>query len=126
MGRHMMDKLKLYVGPNHPHQAQVPVPLEPLSGRPAPAGALFAPEPVEKAPKPRAEKKSDQPAMSAEAHEETAVATAPQELHDHHEAPVTHHEAPVTEPIPTEPEAAGPAGEVTESQDRSGLPEDRE
>ena len=43
MGRHMMDKLMLYVGPNHPHQAQVPVPLEPLSGRPAPAGALFAP-----------------------------------------------------------------------------------
>jgi large subunit ribosomal protein L13 len=133
MGRHMMDKLKLYVGPNHPHQAQVPVPLEPLSGRPAPAGALFAPEPVEKAPKPRAEKRSDQPATSDEAHEETALATAPQELHDHHDAPVTHDEAPVThdeapatESHPSEPEAAGPAGESTESQDRSGFPEDRE
>ena len=36
IGRHMLDKLKLYVGPNHPHQAQQPIPLEPLSGRPAP------------------------------------------------------------------------------------------
>ncbi len=46
LGRHMMDKLKLYVGANHPHQAQRPVPLEPLSGRPASAGALFAPPPT--------------------------------------------------------------------------------
>lgn len=48
MGRHMMDKLKLYVGSNHPHQAQSPIPLEALSGRPAPAGALIAPPPVAK------------------------------------------------------------------------------
>ncbi len=48
MGRHMMDKLKLYVGANHPHQAQSPIPLEALSGRPAPAGALITPPPVEK------------------------------------------------------------------------------
>lgn len=41
MGRRMMDKLKLCVGPNHPHQAQRPIPLTPLSGRPAPAGALI-------------------------------------------------------------------------------------
>ena len=46
LGGHMMDKLKLYVGANHPHQAQRPVPLEPLSGRPASAGALFAPPPT--------------------------------------------------------------------------------
>ena len=26
LGRHMMDKLKLYVGPDHPHQAQQPDP----------------------------------------------------------------------------------------------------
>lgn len=42
MGRHMMSKLKLVVGPTHPHQAQSPLPLEPLSGRPAPSGAVFA------------------------------------------------------------------------------------
>jgi large subunit ribosomal protein L13 len=41
MGRHMMSKLKLFVGPNHPHQAQNPIPLTPLSGRPAPSGAVF-------------------------------------------------------------------------------------
>ena len=41
IGRHMLAKLKLYVGPNHPHQAQQPIPLEPLSGRPSPAGAVF-------------------------------------------------------------------------------------
>ncbi len=41
IGRHMLAKLKLCVGPNHPHQAQQPTVLEPLSGRPAPAGAIF-------------------------------------------------------------------------------------
>ena len=45
IGRHMLAKLKLYVGPNHPHQAQQPIPLEPLSGRPTPAGAVYVPEP---------------------------------------------------------------------------------
>jgi large subunit ribosomal protein L13 len=49
IGRHMLDKLKLYVGPNHPHQAQQPIPLEPLSGRPTPAGAVYVPEPSPKA-----------------------------------------------------------------------------
>jgi len=48
IGRHMLAKLKLYVGPDHPHQAQCPIPLEPLSGRPAVAGAVFA---TTKAPK---------------------------------------------------------------------------
>jgi large subunit ribosomal protein L13 len=41
IGRHMLQKLKLYVGPNHPHQAQCPIALEPMSGRPAPAGAIY-------------------------------------------------------------------------------------
>ncbi|MBM4074402.1 MAG: 50S ribosomal protein L13 [Planctomycetes bacterium] len=27
LARHMLDKLKLFVGPDHPHQAQKPVPL---------------------------------------------------------------------------------------------------
>jgi large subunit ribosomal protein L13 len=51
IGRHMLSKLKLYVGPQHPHQAQAPIPLEPLSGRPTPAGAIFAPEPKAATPK---------------------------------------------------------------------------
>ncbi len=42
IGRHMLAKLKLYVGPDHPHQAQCPITLEPLSGRPVPSGAVFA------------------------------------------------------------------------------------
>ncbi len=41
IGRHMLAKLKLYVGPDHPHQAQCPITLEPLSGRPVPTGAVF-------------------------------------------------------------------------------------
>jgi large subunit ribosomal protein L13 len=45
IGRHMMAKLKLYVGPNHPHQAQCPIPLDPFSGRPTPAGAVFVTPP---------------------------------------------------------------------------------
>lgn len=45
MGRHMMSKLKLYVGPNHPHQAQQPIPLDAVTGKPQSAGALWAPEP---------------------------------------------------------------------------------
>lgn len=28
LGRHMLDKLKVYAGPEHPHQAQQPKPLE--------------------------------------------------------------------------------------------------
>jgi large subunit ribosomal protein L13 len=28
MGRHMLRKLKVYAGPDHPHQAQQPVPFE--------------------------------------------------------------------------------------------------
>jgi large subunit ribosomal protein L13 len=48
IGRHMLAKLKLYVGPNHPHQAQQPIALQPLSGRPSPAGAVFVTEPAPK------------------------------------------------------------------------------
>ncbi|MFO0889822.1 MAG: 50S ribosomal protein L13 [Isosphaeraceae bacterium] len=51
LGRHMMDKLKLVVGPDHPHQAQQPIPLEAVGGRPAPSGALFAPPPVPVGPR---------------------------------------------------------------------------
>ena len=54
MGRHMMSKLKLFVGSEPTHQAQNPLPLEALSGRPAPAGAVFS---EIRTVKPKAEKK---------------------------------------------------------------------
>jgi len=73
LGRQMIDKLKLHVGAEHPHQAQQPIPLEPLSGRPAPAGALFAPPPVPRAPRKKAEKPGDQ----------AQAANAPEAVHAH-------------------------------------------
>src|SRR6478735_1427341 len=51
IGRHMLGKLKLVVGAKHDHQAQNPIPLEALFGRPASAGLVPAPKPVPKAPK---------------------------------------------------------------------------
>jgi large subunit ribosomal protein L13 len=42
LGRHMMSKLKLVVGPNHPHQAQQPIVLETVKGRPAAEGRRAA------------------------------------------------------------------------------------
>ena len=44
IGRHMMSKLKLVAGPTHEHQAQAPMPLAAIDGRPTAAGAIFAPE----------------------------------------------------------------------------------
>ncbi|HEY2154392.1 MAG TPA: 50S ribosomal protein L13 [Isosphaeraceae bacterium] len=41
LGRHMMSKLKLVVGATHAHQAQSPIPLAPIEGRPASTGGLF-------------------------------------------------------------------------------------
>jgi len=66
IGRHMMDKLKLYVGPNHPHQAQCPIPLEPLSGRPVPAGALFVTPPDAKENGAEASQRPEPPAAPRE------------------------------------------------------------
>ena len=42
IGRHMMSKLKLYSGPIHEHQAQSPIPLEAIDGRPSASGAIYA------------------------------------------------------------------------------------
>ena len=53
IGRHMMSKLKLFSGPVHEHQAQAPVPLEAIDGRPTAAGAIFAPPKVRKPRKAR-------------------------------------------------------------------------
>ena len=54
IGRHMLSKLRLFVGPLHPHQAQAPIPLELFSGRPSAAGAVYTPKPVPRTPRPRA------------------------------------------------------------------------
>ncbi len=64
LGRHMMSKLKLYVGPDHPHQAQQPTLLEALTGRPGVSGAIYAPPlPPPQAP---AKKKKRRPAAAAQ------------------------------------------------------------
>jgi large subunit ribosomal protein L13 len=88
IGRHMMAKLKLYVGPNHPHQAQCPIALAPLSGRPVPAGAVRAGIPAKKLKTPRQ-------GSVARAPEAPASAPAPP--------------SPPTEPAPqTEPAVGSP------------------
>jgi len=103
IGRHMLDKLKLYVGPNHPHQAQQPIPLEPLSGRPTPAGAVYVPEPAPKTngrgAKPAAEARPAAPSATAEASSPIAAQSAP--------------EAPA--PTPTEPAAPEGSPQPSES-----------
>jgi large subunit ribosomal protein L13 len=54
IGRHMMSKLKLYVGSDHPHQAQGPIVLEPVNGRPEAAGIQYQPAPAVRERKPKA------------------------------------------------------------------------
>jgi large subunit ribosomal protein L13 len=44
LGRHMMSKLKLYSGSVHEHQAQSPIPLAAIYGRPSASGAIYAPK----------------------------------------------------------------------------------
>ena len=53
IGRHMLDKLKLVVGPDHTHQSQQPIPLDALDGRPTASGILIAPKPSPPKPKSR-------------------------------------------------------------------------
>lgn len=94
IGRHMMAKLKLVVGSTHEHQAQNPVPLTALTGRPVPAGLLLAPAMVVNPPKKKVKK-----AVAA-----TTPAVAPAD-HEAIEAPVA--EAPVADaPSETAPEGA--------------------
>jgi large subunit ribosomal protein L13 len=94
LGRHMLSKLKLVVGPNHPHQAQQPIPLEPVTGRPAPAGAVYRPEPRPKIPQPPPPRRALEPEPALQAPPSEPAPTAPAE-------PVA--EAPPTEPA-TPPE----------------------
>jgi large subunit ribosomal protein L13 len=74
IGRHMLGKLKLVVGPNHPHQAQNPATLEPYSGRPAPTGAILAPPPAERKRRPRPAEAEAEATAAPEAPVETPAA----------------------------------------------------
>lgn len=76
LGRHMLSKLKLYAGAQHPHQAQSPQPLSALDGRPAAAGIQLAPAPAPKVAKPRAEKPAA-PAAEPEAAAPAAESAPP-------------------------------------------------
>jgi large subunit ribosomal protein L13 len=109
LGRHMMDKLKLYVGGDHPHQAQCPIPLEALSGRPASAGALFKPEVTAKATATESQPK----ASSSES--EHAAAAAPPAAEPAVEG--AHAESSEAQPLATTGDEAvnTSAGEATES-----------
>jgi large subunit ribosomal protein L13 len=88
IGRHMLGKLKLYAGSQHPHQAQAPLPLDGIFGRPAPAGGLFVPKAIPQAPRVKVEapKVEDTPVTATE------TATAPAE-----QVPTTPDTAPASE-----------------------------
>ena len=79
MGRHMLAKLKLYVGDQHPHQAQQPIPLAPKTGRPTASGAIYAPEPAPPRPKARRDRRpKDSDVLAAEpAADSASSAVAP-------------------------------------------------
>ena len=75
IGRHMMSKLKLVAGPVHEHQAQAPIPLEAIDGRPTAAGAIFAPPKVRKPRKGRTK-----PAAATATATETAALPSPADV----------------------------------------------
>ena len=119
IGRHMMAKLMLYVGPKHPHQAQQPIPLAPTKGdRPAAAGIILIPPAKPRAIKPKVDKKA--PALtSAPAVEPVATATI-------EPAAEVVAAAPAVEPItaiaePTVPEAK-PTTVATTDEPTPGAP----
>jgi large subunit ribosomal protein L13 len=106
IGRHMMSKLKLYVGTVHEHQAQSPIPLTAIHGRPSASGAIYAPKPAPKA------------AKSYQKSTPAAELIAPPITEPQLPPPAEAHEAQlpapeVTETIAAEPEtpAAEPAAE---------------
>jgi large subunit ribosomal protein L13 len=79
IGRHMLSKLKLYAGPQHPHQAQAPIPLDALDGRPTPTGALFVPAPKPKAPRAAEAKPTSTPVAEAPAQPTVETPTSPEQ-----------------------------------------------
>jgi large subunit ribosomal protein L13 len=91
IGRHMMSKLKLYSGTIHEHQAQTPIPLEAIHGRPSAAGAIYAVKPVAK------------PSKKFQASTATSVLEAPI-TETQLPPPAEAHEAQLPPPAATEPE----------------------
>src|SRR4051812_4205153 len=87
IGRHMMGKLKLFSGPVHDHQAQAPIPLAAIDGRPSASGAIYALKPTPAAPK------SDQTPETAQ-----AVAAPATEFEPQLPPPVSAHEAQLPSP----------------------------
>jgi len=110
IGRHMMSKLKLFVGPQHPHQAQSPIPLERLSGRPSPVGAVYPAKPVPKTPRPKpapVPAPIEEPVVAPPAVIEEPVVAPPAVIE---ESVATVSEPPVESPtpvVPSEPPASG-------------------
>jgi large subunit ribosomal protein L13 len=106
IGRHMQAKLKLYVGPQHPHQAQAPIPLTPIDGRPTSSGALWTPEPVPKTKRARPPKP-------------VAPTVMPPAVELPAPTPSTESPVPVTEPSvavdapAVEPQAPAPGAEAS-------------
>ena len=98
IGRHMMGKLKLVVGAQHEHQAQNPIPLEALTGRPSASGILLAPPRVVNPPKKKAKKKVEVPTPGP-----------------------THHASP--EPLQPGSEAEADAAEAQALTDAEAAPE---
>ena len=81
IGRHMMSKLKLYAGPVHEHQAQSPIPLEAIHGRPSAAGAIYVLKQAPKAPGSRTVRRKAV-AKSFEPRRRTPVAGRPPSAHE--------------------------------------------
>jgi large subunit ribosomal protein L13 len=98
IGRHMMSKLKLYSGTVHEHQAQSPIPLPAIDGRPSASGAIYAPKPTPKAFKSRKKPKAV----------EASTISAPEKQLP---PPVEAHEAQLPPPAetPSEPPAETPS-----------------
>lgn len=76
IGRHMMSKMKLYVGAQHPHQAQGPIPLEAVNGRPVPVGGLFVPSAKAMSARPTESAAPAAPAVEAPAAAAESTASA--------------------------------------------------
>jgi large subunit ribosomal protein L13 len=116
LGRHMMEKLKLVIGPDHPHQAQQPIPLAPLSGRPESAGALLAPPPVPWGARKSAKKEPRGRAKVAAVAAPPAAENEPQKqpTDDHVHEKADAHEPEVSTPAdlaPTPPESSEKSGD---------------
>lgn len=75
MGRHMMGKLKLYVGSAHPHQAQQPQLLPLYDGRAAAAGLIVAPEPKPRVRKRKVKEKAEGEAAPVSAEPQASPAS---------------------------------------------------